>query len=108
MHTFKYYVAVIRDDRNVDPTKGLTRYFGVIPVSDIAVEMDSPFDMISVRDGLTELFNKYAEEKRPLPESKGFYFVRSDASKWLRLQGMDPIDNFLDIKEVYVTVKGDL
>lgn len=107
MHTFKYYVAIIRDSRK-RTSAGVPRYYGIIPVANIAIEMLSPFDVNSVRDGLTKLFNQFAEEKRPLPESKGFYFVRSDANRWLRLQGLDPLDSFLDIKEVYVTVEGDL
>lgn len=107
MHTFKYYVAIIRDSRK-RTSAGVPRYYGIIPVDDIAVEMRSPFDMNSVHDGLTKIFNQFVAEKRPLPESKGFYFVRSDANRWLRLQGLDPLDSFLDIKAVYVTVEGDL
>ena len=107
MRTFKYYVAVIRDSRKLN-SAGVPRYYGVIPVANIAVEMINTLDMDSVREGLTKIFNQFAVEKRPLPESKGIFFIKSDTVRWLKLHGLDPMDSFLDIKEVYVTVEGDL
>lgn len=99
MRTFKYYVSIVRQ-----PDASPTKYYGLIPVADIAIEIDSPNDLLTICDGVRTIIQQCLAEKKEIPQSRGYYFVRSDTSRWLRLRGQDPIGDFLDIKEILVTV----
>lgn len=99
MRTFKYYVSIVRQ-----PDTTPTKYYGLIPVANIAIEIDNPDDLLTIREGIRTIIQQCLTEEKEIPQSRGYYYIRSDTSRWLRLRGQDPIGDFLDIKEILVTV----